>query len=62
MEQSTPIKLGSKVKDKITGFQGTAVARCEYLDSSPTIQVQKSLSGDKITNEWIAESRLEVTD
>ncbi len=28
----TPIKLKSKVKDKVTGFTGWAMSRCEYAN------------------------------
>jgi hypothetical protein len=34
------IKLGDKVRDQITGFEGIAVARTERFDGSVTIRVQ----------------------
>jgi hypothetical protein len=26
------IKLGNKVRDRVTGFEGIAIAKCEYLN------------------------------
>jgi hypothetical protein len=53
--------LGKKVKDSITGFTGTATARAEYLNSTPSIRVT-TLHEGKIVEEWMDESRLSVTD
>jgi hypothetical protein len=60
MEQQ--IKLGSKVKDKITGFTGTATARAEYLERPPQVFVEAEATegGRRAADAWITESRLEV--
>jgi hypothetical protein len=34
------IKLGDKVRDKITGFKGSAVARTEWLNGCVRITIQ----------------------
>ena len=34
------IKLGDKVKDSITGFEGIAVAECEYLYGCKQFQIE----------------------
>ncbi len=34
------IKLGDKVKDTITGFEGVAVAECEYLYGCKQFQIE----------------------
>ena len=34
------VKLGDKVKDQITGFEGIAISRTEYLYGSVRVQVQ----------------------
>lgn len=60
MSDKEPIPLGSKVKDTLTGFKGTATARTEYIHGTPQVLVENTLSGDKITNEWISEPRLEL--
>ena len=57
------IKLGDKVKCKITGFIGTAVARTEFINGC--IQYNVSPRWDKIKNPMeqevsIDESSLEV--
>lgn len=57
------IKLGDKVKDTITDFEGMAVARCVYLNGCVRIEVQpKGLNKDgKIVEaEWIDETQLVV--
>lgn len=57
------IQLGSKAKDKITGFTGVAIGRAEYLTGCTQIL----LTPDKLTKdgkrpegEWFDEQRLEV--
>ena len=54
------IKLGEKVKDKLTGFSGTAIARCEYLNGCISIQVRplKLKDGEMQKAEWIDEQQL----
>lgn len=56
------IKLGNKVKDRISGYTGTATARCEYLDRAPhvLVEAQATENGARATEGWYAESRLEV--
>ena len=58
------IELGQRVKDKITGFIGIAVARCEYFNGC--IQYHVSPPVDKDGNErkdlWIDEAQLEIID
>jgi len=54
------MKLGDYVKDKITGFEGVAVARAEYLNGCIFIQVQPVglKDGKIIESEWIDEQRI----
>lgn len=40
------IKLGSRVKDLVTGFVGIAVARCDYLNGCIRIGVQPKVDKD----------------
>jgi hypothetical protein len=54
------IKLGQKVKDTITGFDGTATGRCEYLTGVPRVQVVRQNTDGKMQEEWLDEPRLEV--
>lgn len=54
------LKLGERVKDKITGFEGVAVARCEYLNGCISIQVQPTelKDGNMVKPAWIDETQL----
>ncbi|MBA7626618.1 hypothetical protein ES703_34072 [subsurface metagenome] len=55
------IKLGDKVKDNITGFEGVAVARVVYLNGCISIQVKPAKlkkDGSMIEAEWLDEQRL----
>jgi len=57
------IKLGDKVKDIITDFEGIAVARCVYLNGCVRCEIQpKGLdkNGKMIDAVWIDESQLIV--
>ena len=57
------IKLGDKVKDKITGFIGVAVARTEFLNGCVQYEVQpKRLDKDHkiVESVSIDEQSLEV--
>lgn len=56
------IELGSKVKDKVTGFEGIATARTEWLTGCVRISVQPIVrkGGSLKAEEWFDESRLKV--
>ena len=41
------IELGQKVKDKVTGFNGIAVARIEYLNGCKQILVMPKMATPK---------------
>lgn len=61
MEEANKVALGSKVRDRISGFTGIATARAEYRDSAPRVFViGETLSEGRIVEEWIEEARLEV--
>ncbi len=50
------VKLGDKVKDAITGFEGIVVGKAEYLNGCISYQVQSRKDISKC--EWIDEQRL----
>lgn len=53
--------LGKKLKDKITGFEGIAVAHCKYLTGCDQYGLQPPLRDGKIEpSQWFDEGRLEV--
>lgn len=56
------IKLGQQVRDKLTGLEGTAVARTEYLYGCVRIGVQPFEVKDGKPADWavIDEPQLEV--
>lgn len=58
------IKLGGLVKDSITGYEGIATAKCEYLTGCIQFQVQSKRldkDGKTIEAEWFDQSRLDPT-
>jgi hypothetical protein len=56
------IKLGDKVKDKLTGFNGVAVARAEYLYGCIWVCVIpcKLQEGKPVEDIWFDEERLKI--
>ena len=54
-------RLGSKVRDTVSGFCGLAVARCEYLYKPPEIGIESIEPKENKPNviEWVSEQRLE---
>ena len=56
------VKLGSRVKDAITGFEGIAVGRADYLYGCARISIQTATlkDGKPIDMEWFDEQRVEV--
>ena len=59
------IRLGAKVKDRISGFEGIASAKIEYLTGCTQIGVMpEGLTADGKTKEWsyFDWQRLEIVD
>jgi len=59
------IKLGDVVRDKITGFKGIAIAKCEYLYGCAQfcIKPQKlSKEGSMLEGQYIDIEQLEIID
>jgi len=61
------VKLGSKVRDVISGFQGIAISRCEYLNGCVTIGIEGAMDGSKDKDGdpkrphvWTDEQRVQV--
>ncbi len=56
------IYLGEKVKDKITGFRGVAIAQCVYLNGCVCYEVQPPCGKDGKMPQaiWIDEQQLEA--
>lgn len=52
--------LGEKVRDKITGFEGIATARTEYLFECVRVCVE-TLQDGKPTEAWFDEQRLDMS-
>lgn len=53
------IKLGVKVKDKETGFEGLVTARAEYLHEYPRVLVESTDTTGRPVEWWYPESRVE---
>ncbi len=58
------IKLGQRVRDKITGFTGVAVSRCEYLNGCIQYSVQPPVDEKNLIpkDQWIDEQQLIKTE
>ena len=54
------IKLGDRVIDGLTGFNGVVTARAEYLNCGPRMQVERCLASGQLLVEWLDEVRLKV--
>lgn len=57
------IKLGSKVKDTLTGFEGIATGRTEWLYGCVRITIEPDKldkDGKCIPSEWFDEQRVEL--
>ena len=56
------VKLGSRVKDTVSGFTGIATGRAEYLYGCVRILIEsESLhDGRPVEGEWFDEQRVEV--
>ena len=54
------VELGSKVKDKITGFRGVAVARCVYLNGCVQFEIEPLQLKDGVPQKsfWLDEPRV----
>lgn len=59
------IKLGDKVRDKVTKFQGIAIGRKDYLYCSPEIWIQPETckdDGTMLDAVYFDEDRVEVIE
>lgn len=56
------IKLGSLVKDSLTGLSGIAIARCEYLNGCVSVEVQPKgiKDGKPLPATWVDEQLLDI--
>ncbi len=57
----TPIRLGMKAKDKITGFIGIVTGRCEYISgcNQALLTPEVGEKGEYKDPHWFDEQRLE---
>ena len=58
------IKLGQRVKDKVSGFIGIAVAKCEYLNGCIQFHITPPVDekGNERKDQWIDAAQLEIID
>lgn len=57
------MKLGDRMRDKITRFEGVAVSRCDYINGCVQFQLTApALEGGKEISDWFDHQRLEVTE
>lgn len=50
-------RLGERYRDGISGYEGTATARAEYLHGCPQVKLETVIDG-KPDHAWIDEPRL----
>jgi len=53
------LKLGDKIRDTVTRFEGVMTARIEYLTGSPQVRIEALVAG-KPESAWIDLDRAEV--
>jgi len=54
--------LGKKAKDKVTGFEGIVIGRCEYLTGCAQYGLAPpAKDGEVKSAQWFDEGRIEVT-
>ena len=53
------IELGTKVRDKKTGFKGLVTARAEYLYDNPRVLVENIDTTGRPIEWWYDETRVE---
>jgi len=60
--ETTDEKLGKKVQDKVTGFEGIAVTKCIYLNGCVQYSVQPQVDekGEIPKEVWIDDQQLKV--
>ena len=58
------IKLGSKVRDTLTGYAGVAVARTEYQYGCARVAIEAATltEGKPVDPQWFDEQRVEVVE
>jgi len=58
------IKLGQRVRDKVTGFTGIAVAECKYINGCIQFHVSPPVDkeGNERKDQWIDNVQLEIVD
>ena len=56
------IQLGSKVKDLITGYEGTVTAKTEYLHRESMYLVESVDTTGRPIEWWVDKNRLKVVE
>jgi len=61
-QEDSMIKLGQRVRDKVTGFEGIATARCEYLNGciQYCIKPTELRKGEMIEGQYIDSQQIEI--
>lgn len=58
------IKFGDRVRDKVSGFQGIATAKHEYMNGCIrfTVDSEEMKDGKPVDGQWYDEQQLEVVN
>lgn len=63
-EKKMAIKLGDRVKDKVTGFEGIAIGRTQWFTGCDTIGITPTIlkDGKTIDAEWFDINRIKKVE
>jgi hypothetical protein len=56
------VQLGDKVKDTVSGLEGIAVARSEYLNGCRQIAIEMAAEKGERKTEWVDEQRVAILE
>jgi hypothetical protein len=59
MDEKEEVGLGKKVRDTVTGFEGTVIGITEWLDDNPSVGISALVEGKPETH-WFPKNRVEV--
>lgn len=57
-----PVTLGERYRDTLTDYAGVAIARTEFLYSSPEVKLQRLDNDGRPEEFWFDEARLVAED
>jgi hypothetical protein len=62
VQMSFNTELATKVRDKVTGYEGVATARSEFLDGARRVMIERVTADGKHEETWFDDARLETIE